>query len=343
MTSTAAAQELPAIEIIDFYGLRTIQEDAVRALLPFQRGVSVQPDVEAIAATVASGLGVTKVEIAGVCCTDSGGAVIFVGVEEAPMPTPPYLPPQRGSATLAAEIVATSKALDEALWAAIRRGEASEDWSRGHSLVAASEGRVLQERFVDYAERYWDDLLEVLHDSADGDERAIAAQVVAYAMDKAAVVPHLEQAALDSDSGVRNNATRALLVIAQYARANPSLDFRIAPDPFIDMLGSIRQTDRNKGSFLVMTLSEGRDPALLEKIRTRALFPLVEMCHWKHAAHGTVSCQILERVLGLPDRAPPYDADAKRELTLAAMPLLSPELKSAAERFVRASAPLGQA
>jgi hypothetical protein len=81
-------------------------------------------------------------------------------------------------------------------------------------------------------------------------------------------------------------------------------------------------------------LSEGRDPALLEKIRARALFPLVEMCNWKHAAHGTVSCQILERVLGLPDRVPPYDAGAKRELTLAAMPLLSPELKSAAERFV---------
>jgi len=42
----------------------------------------------------------------------------------------------------------------------------------------------------------------------------------------------------------------------------------------------------------------------------------------------------LERVLGLQGRAPPYDAGDKRELTLAAIPLLSREQRSAAERFV---------
>lgn len=336
LSPIAKAQDQFTIESIDIYGVRTIQEDEVRAHLPFREGdaVQLQLDLGEVAATVAAELGVARVEIAGVCCTDSGGAVAYVGVEEIPGQSPPYLPLPAGDATLPSEVVEASIALDEAIFAAVRRGEAGEDRSQGHSLIEAPDARALQMRFVEYADEYWETLLKVLHESRDANQRAIAAQVVAYASDKSAVAPHLVRSALDSDDGVRNNATRALGVIATYANENPSLNIEIAPEPFIDMLGSISQTDRNKASILLMSLTEPRDPLLMSRIRMRALFPLIEICNWSWNGHSLPACLILERALGLPEAGPPYSAEDKRGLTEAAMPFLSVDLRAAADRLI---------
>ena len=122
-------------------------------------------------------------------------------------------------------------------------------------------------------------------------------------------------------------------VIATYAIENPSLDIDIPPEPFIDMLGSVSQTDRNKASFLLMYLTESRDPLLMSGIRTRALFPLIEICNWSWNGHSLPGCLILERALGLPETGR-YNEDDKRRLTEAAMPFLSEDLRAAARRFV---------
>ena len=328
------AQDRFTIESIDIYGLRSIKESEVRAQLPFSEGDAVQLDVGEISDTVAAELGVARVEIAGVCCTDSGGAVAYVGVEESSGQSPPYLPSPVGDTRLPAEVVETSVALDEAIFAAVRRGEAGEDRSQGHSLIEAPDARVLQMKFVGFADVYWEALLEVLHQSRDASQRAIAAQVIAYASDKSAVVPHLVRAALDADDGVRNNATRALGVIATYANENPSLHIEIPPEPFIDMLWSVSQTDRNKASFLLMVLTESHDPLLMSRLRARALFPLIEICNWSWDGHSLPACLILERALGLPGAGPPYSEEDKRRLTEAAMPFLSVDLRAAADRFI---------
>lgn len=334
LASPAAAQPPPTVGIIDFYGLRTIDERDVRALLPFAEGDREPRDPESIAAELTAALGVESVQIARICCTESGDGIAYVGIEEVPMPGPEYHASPARETTLPGEVVRTSEALDEVIHAAVLRGEAQEDYSHGHSLAHDPAARRLQERFVGYAEAYGERLIEVLESSSDAGQRALAAQVVAYAADKAAVVPHLERAALDPDDGVRNNATRALMIIARYAVENPSLGIEIHPDPFIDMLGSIHFSDRNKGSALLAALTESRDVSLLRAIRERALFPLIEMCHWKSPGHATLPCLILERALGLPEQPWPHDADAKRALTAAALLLLPPELRSAADTFL---------
>jgi hypothetical protein len=182
------------------------------------------------------------------------------------------------------------------------------------------EVRALQERYLVYAEQYRDVLLEVLHSSADGEQRAIAATVIGYASDKKAVIPELEQAVLDSSSKVRNNAIRTLSLMALYANEHPELGLEIRPDPYIDMLNSVLHTDRNKASLILVFLTSSRDPALLAQLEERSLLSLIEMCRWKSAGPGDMYCTILERVVGLPDREEPHPKETTIALALELTP-----------------------
>jgi hypothetical protein len=60
----------------------------------------------------------------------------------------------------------------------------------------------------------------------------------------------------DPDDSVRNNAVRALAVLAQSSSAMAA---RIPASGFIDMLNSGTWVDRNKGAFLLGILSARRD------------------------------------------------------------------------------------
>jgi HEAT repeat protein len=131
----------------------------------------------------------------------------------------------------------------------------------------------------------------------------IAALLLGYAPDKAAVVPDLEAAVLDSDAGVRNNATRALALIAHYASAHPELGIEIDPAPFVTMLNSGSWSDRNKGLAVLGTLTASRDPALIDALKSADTLPaLIEMCRWQSPSHSYLACRLLERVVGLPEQ-----------------------------------------
>jgi hypothetical protein len=70
-----------------------------------------------------------------------------------------------------------------------------------------------------------------------------------------------------------------------------------------------------------MCLSERTDPVLMSEIRRRALFSLIEMCHWTWDGHSLPACRILERALELPETTPPYSEEDTHKLTEAALPL----------------------
>src|SRR5215210_1711753 len=111
------------------------------------------------------------------------------------------------------------------------------------------------------------------------------------------------EAMRDPSANVRNNAMRALGIIALYAREHPDLRLTVPSAPFIEMLNSPVWTDRNKSSIAVMELSESRDPNLLAELRARALPALVEMARWKSEGHATASIMILGRLAGMSDQA----------------------------------------
>jgi hypothetical protein len=122
---------------------------------------------------------------------------------------------------------------------AARRGSTAEDLTSGHSLMADPAARLLQFQFADFAGAHLQLLQDVLRDSSDEDQRAMAATIIGYAPDKKDVVNDLENAMQDPDEAVRSNALRALNAIAVLARLEPRLGIHVSPTWFVEMLNSI--------------------------------------------------------------------------------------------------------
>jgi hypothetical protein len=206
-----------------------------------------------------------------------------------------------GSVRLPADMVATGTRLDAAMLSAVKRGVASEDGSRGYSLAADSAARAVQEEFLQIAARRFDTLVAVLHNSADAEQRTLAAEIIAYGPQRPRVVRELLYAVGDPNDGVRNAATRALALLAEWSNKNPQAGIVIPAEPFINLLNSVSWTDRNKGAFVLFPLTASRDSALLRQLRTRAAQSLLEMSQWSSSAHAFFPLLILARVAGLDD------------------------------------------
>jgi hypothetical protein len=292
----------PPVGTIDFYGLGPIPRADAMAQLPFQLGDRLaRSSPKRKSDAMARALGVSRVEFSFICCSPDGKVEAYVGIERPGTKPLEYNAAPSGDLKLPADLLAADAQSEKEVVVAVRKGEAAEDESQGHALSTYAPLRAQQDKFIAFARAHTDVLRDVLANAADPRMRAVAAGVLGYAPDKRAVVAPLSRAAFDADEGVRNNATRALSVIANYALAHPELGIRIDAAPFIGMLNSVVWTDRNKGSFLLMSLSATREPALLEKLRRDALPALTEMCEWTNLGHAWSSCLILARVLGMSE------------------------------------------
>jgi len=105
------------------------------------------------------------------------------------------------------------------------------------------------------------------------------------------------RASRDEDEIVRNNAIRALGVLA---KSNSKIAPEIPPNSFIEMLNSGAWTDRNKAGGLLMALSSNRNPKLLQQLKSAALPSLVEMAKWD-PGHAESSRILLGRIAGLEE------------------------------------------
>jgi hypothetical protein len=290
------------ISVVDVYGVRTVPEAAVRAAAGVRPGDPVPRSAEPIRARVLAVRGVAEVDVSPVCCAEDGGTMLYVGIrEDAAVPMVPHRPAPTGAARLPAGILAARAAYDSALMSAARRGAAEEDDSLGYALARDPALRAVQERFIAFAAGRHALLDDVLHTSANARHRALAAQVIAYGADRKAIAAALLHAADDPDDGVRNNAVRALALLARWAMRHPEAGVVIPSDAFVRLLDSVRWTDRNKGVLALMALTESRDPALLAELRARSLPSLVEMARWKNPGHALPPFMILARIAGMND------------------------------------------
>ena len=103
---------------------------------------------------------------------------------------------------------------------------------------------------------------------------------------------------VDANDGVRNNATRALGVLAE---SSPKVAARIPATPFIEMINSGSWTDRNKGSWVLESLTNNRDPKLLAQLRAEALPSLIEMARWHSNGHAYTARILLGRIAGIEE------------------------------------------
>jgi hypothetical protein len=295
------AQRKPSdtIGAIDFYGYQGLDVDRAREALPVHPGSTLTEQTRStIEAAIAKATGDTPTDVAQVCCDQKGKSLIYIGLRGVTFKRFDLNPAPTGSEHLPPEIVDLSSRADDALYAAVTKGEAGEDNSQGYSLAKDSVARALQIQERAWALSHSPELLQVLQNSAEPEQRQIASKLLGYAQQSENQVAALVHASRDADARVRNNATRALGVLVT---SNPKLTTHIAPDTFLAMLASGTWTDRNKAIWLLTPMTAERDPQLLAKIRAQALGQLAEMAKWTYQGHAFGARLVLGRVAGIPE------------------------------------------
>ena len=300
----SARGQMPQIETIDFYGLRTFSEKQIREAMRIKEGDAppkTKENHDEILKRIETLPNVEEARLSAICCTNNGRTMLYVGVREKGSPALNFRNAPNGAIRLTEEIVKLGKEFDEAYQKAVRKGDAAEDVSAGHSLMKNVEARAVQERFVPVVNQNLKLFQQVLRESSNAEHRALAAQIIAYTKDKQAIVEDLVFAMKDADSNVRNNAMRALTIIAQYEPKKAEKRIVVPFQPFIEMLNSPEWTDRNKSSLAVVMLTEKPDVALLAALREKALPSLIEMARWKNDGHTSAPFVILGRVAGISE------------------------------------------
>jgi hypothetical protein len=194
-------------------------------------------------------------------------------------------------------------AFTAALAQAVHDGEAAEDISRGHSLMQNDAARAQQLRMASLAESNLATIRKVLAESMYPEQRAVAAYVMQYAPEKAAVVPDLQVALRDPDSSVRRNAARSLTAIALLGRRESSLGIRVQPTWFIELLNSAALSDRQEGVRAMLAFTDQADENTMTNLKLRALASLFEMARWQHLPDALPAFLLLGRVAGWKDDA----------------------------------------
>ena len=141
-------------------------------------------------------------------------------------------------------------------------------------------------------------LFAVSRKSSNARHRGIATDAIGYGLHSAAQIEALTHSALDPDPTVRNNAIRALSVLAS---SQVELQAPIPYAVFVDLLTSGVRTDRTKSVALLSELTEDRDPGVLAAILERSLAPLVECARWSWSGHTYHARVILGRIGGLDE------------------------------------------
>jgi hypothetical protein len=297
----AASAQVPRVGIIDFYGLRKTTPAQVKEVLGIRVGDSLTSmALFEVPARLASLPGVASAGIHPVCCED-GKTMLYVGILEDSTPPIQFRPAPNGKSRLPDEVVQAAIAFSNAHMRAIMSGNSKEDVTQGHSLMADSAARMTQLSFIPLAAKYADTLRNVLRTADDPAHRAFAGEVLAYSANKASVVNDLVYAMKDPSAEVRNNATRALALIALYGGQHPEAKISVPYEPFIDLLNSLAWTDRNKASLALMQLTESRDPKLLAALKAKAFDSLVDIARWTNPGHAAAGIFILGRMAGIPD------------------------------------------
>ncbi|MDQ3820466.1 MAG: hypothetical protein M3362_22680 [Acidobacteriota bacterium] len=286
---------------VEFYGAAGVDVEKLRAALPFKEGETITKGAgerksEQAEQTIRQLTGRAPTEIAKICCDERGGLIIFIGLSGQTMR---YLPEPKGTARFPSSVNKLFEEWSNTLTEAISRGASGEDWSQGYALSKDyPQLRAIQLRMRDYALEHAALILRVLESSADGNQRAMAAELLGYARQSGSQLKALERASSDGNDDVRNNATRALLVLV---RARPELAGRIQPLVFIKMLMSGTWTDVNKSSGLLDGLTKSRNPQLLAKLRQPAVTErLIEIARWR-TFHANSARMILGRIAGIDE------------------------------------------
>lgn len=183
VTNAQEVPQLPPVGIIDFYGLRTVSEKQALFVLKIKPGDDAIETLKAVEENrqfLKSLPGVEDAAIHLVCCDNNEQkSNIFVGIREKGTPVLSFRAPPNGKIHLTEPILKAGKEMDAAFLKAIATKDFTEDDSQGHALFSNADVRRVQESYIPLARQNLKLLQNVLHESSDPAERALAAQIIA--------------------------------------------------------------------------------------------------------------------------------------------------------------------
>jgi len=287
---------------IEFFGVNGLDTGRIRASLPSLEGREISAaEVGQVKATIKEAItkttGHPPTDTAFTCCDARGMTTIYIGLANQMAGEFRYNPPPSGATRLPHQAVRLYEEWMKLNVESVQKN-AGEDHSKGYALSSYPPLRAKQLAIREYVLGHKELLQQVALRSADSNQRAIAIEILGYARRSRTQISTLVTASRDPNEGVRNNALRALGVLA---KADPAISKSTPANNFIDMLNSGIWTDRNKASHLVVVLSRTRNPRLLHQLRVRALSSLIEMARWRDPGHADDARMILGRVAGLPE------------------------------------------
>ncbi len=297
----AQGDEAYQVGSIDFFGGQGMDTAALLQKLPVRIGQPVNVEqVErlrsAVRAAVLAATGKADTDLGVVCCDQPGKLQLYVGLQGSSYRAPAYAAIPTGDAVLPDDGIALYRKASDALEQAVESGHSQEDDSTGYALAKDPALHAIELTMRAYALKHTEAIEQVLAKSHDAEQRRAAAELLGYCDRSPEQVRDLAKAANDADGDVRNNAVRALGVLA-VAQPLVGLDVQ----PFVAMLYSGQWTDRNKASLLLNRLTEPRDPALLRVLRDQAMGPLLDGAHWQSPGHAFFFLVILGRIGGIDD------------------------------------------
>ena len=250
--TSSGQDELRRIGSIDFYGYAGLNLDQIKSALPLHVGDRYPgpfETLEIINKAVTSAIGRPPTEVSPVCCDTQGNYMIYVGLPGTSIKHPKLNPVPKGKTQFPPTILKLYEKAMAASRADVSKGNAREDTSKGYALSTSSpELRAKQLVIRAYAIQHEKLIRSVLDSSSAVQQRVVAAYLLGYARQSKQQIAGLVRGSYDADEVVRNNATRALSVLAE---SSPKVAARIPAGRFIEMLSSGSWTDRNKAGWVL--------------------------------------------------------------------------------------------
>lgn len=317
----AAQSEYIRIGSIEFFGTAGIDVPKVRTQVAAHETQNIswdaiEPLQQQLRNEVAAATGHPATDAAAVCCNSNGELMLYVGLGGANSRSVPHLPAPQGSSCLPKSALDLYDRAMDANLKAVQSGDAAEDDSLGYALAHSPVLRQTQLEMREFALHNLATIESALRDCSQNKHRQAAAELLGYAETSSQQVSELAHASEDSDSTVRNNAVRALEVLASSSRK-----VEIPGESFIPLLNSDQWTDRNKAGLLFMRLTSSGDSKLLSALASQSLDSLVEMARWKDKGHALAYRIVLGRIGGLDEKVSEEMANQGRteELIAAAL------------------------
>ena len=207
------------IASIDFFGTAGIDLQKVRSALPVRSDDAIHEDHSSrirdqINASLDRTIGHAATDVQFVCCDSRGSVSVFIGLGGNNTKAISFDPAPPGSNCLPTDAIELYENALTALAEAIQSGKSGEDDSHGYSLSEDPALRTKQVAMRQYAITREQGLLNALRRCGSAESRQAAAEMLGYGRHSTTQIDTLVQASRDPDDGVRDNAVRALWVLA---------------------------------------------------------------------------------------------------------------------------------